>query len=161
MVRPSSLGPVLVPALPHGYLVRHFRSGDQRAYEHLFHLAFEDDDRFAEIRQETLPGGFLLIEDLSNGRLVSSCLAMRGEGRGQLGWLVTDPEHSRKGLATIVSALATNCLVETYATPFLGTEDFRIPAIAIYLRLGWQPDFYAPGMEERWRAIGDQLVKSP
>jgi len=37
----------------------------------------------------------------------------------------------------------TNRLVqEGFTRPFLRTEDFRIPAIAIYLQLGWLPDVY-------------------
>jgi mycothiol synthase len=73
---------------------------------------------------------------------------------GQLGWLVTDPAHARKGLGTIVSALATNrFIVEGYSRPYLGTEDPRLAAIAIYLKLGWRPYIYVEDMEARWRSI--------
>jgi len=110
--------------------------------------------------EQTLAGGFFVIEHLESRHLVSSCLAMRGGGRGQLGWLVTDPSHARKGLGTIVAASATNRLLsEGYAEPFLGTEDFRIVAIGIYLDLGWRPDLDWPDVKSRWSAIREQLVK--
>jgi hypothetical protein len=43
--------------------------------------------------------------------------------------------------------------MERYLRPFLGTEDLRTAAIAIYLKLGWRPYIYRSGMEARWRII--------
>jgi len=37
--------------------------------------------------------------------------------------------------------------------PFLGTEDFRLAAISIYLKLGWRPFLYREEMEARWREV--------
>jgi GNAT superfamily N-acetyltransferase len=160
MVRPLSSGVIDMPPLPGGYLLRQFRGDDERRYDDLFHLAFADEDRYPEILERTLPGGFFVVERLTSRELVASCLAMRGSrsarhpDAGQLGWLVTDPSHTRKGLGTIVSASVTNRLVaEGYPRPFLGTEDFRTPAIAIYLKLGWRPYIYRDDMESRWRSI--------
>jgi len=172
MVRPSSVGVVDVPPVPRGYVLRQFRGDDERQYDELFHLAFEDEGRFPEILERTLGGGFFVVEHLASHELVASCLAMRGSTSprhaeaGQLGWLVTDPSHARKGLGTIVSASVTNRLeAEGYPRPFLGTEDVRIPAIAIYLKLGWRPYIYCDEMESRWRSIfaclGREFESSP
>jgi mycothiol synthase len=71
-----------------------------------------------------------------------------------LGWLVTDPAHAVKGLGTIVSAAATNRHAAAgFSRPYLGTEDFRIAAIRIYLKLGWRPYVYRRDMEPRWSEI--------
>ncbi|MGB9120842.1 MAG: GNAT family N-acetyltransferase [Candidatus Angelobacter sp.] len=159
MVRPSSLGLAEVPLLPDGYALRQLRSGDEVPYDDLFHLAFADEGRFQETIEGTLPGGFFVVEHLASHELVASCVAMRGSSSprhkaGQLGWLVTDPSHTRKGLGTIITASVTNRLVaEGYQRPFLGTEDFRIAAISIYLDLGWRPHIYRDDMEPRWRSI--------
>ena len=159
MVRPSSLGLVEVPSLPNGYALRQLRSGDEGPYDDLFHLAFADEGRFQETIKRTLSGGFFVVEHIASHELVASCVAMRGSSSprhkaGQLGWLVTDPSHTRKGLGTIVSAAVTNRFVEEgYDRPFLGTEDFRIAAISIYLNLGWRPHIYRDDMEPRWRSI--------
>jgi GNAT superfamily N-acetyltransferase len=160
MVRPSLIGTLDVPPVPTGYVLRQLRDGEKRQYDALFHLAFEDEGRYPEILERTLDGGFFVVEHLASRELVASCLAMRGSSSprhleaGQLGWLVTDPSHMRKGLGTIVSACATNRLAaEGYARPFLGTEDLRLPAIAIYLKLGWHPYIYRREMESRWRSI--------
>lgn len=160
MVRPSSLDVVDVPPVAKGYVLRQLSSGDERPYLDLFHLAFADEDRFAETVGRALDGGFFVVEHQASQELVASCVALRGSSSprhveaGQLGWLVTDPSHTRKGLGTIVSASVTNRLVaEGNQHPFLGTEDFRIPAIAIYLMLGWRPYIYGDDMESRWRTI--------
>jgi mycothiol synthase len=35
----------------------------------------------------------------------------------------------------------------------LSTDDFRIPAIAIYLSLGFRPFLYDDDMQNRWKTI--------
>jgi mycothiol synthase len=159
MVRPSTAR-VDVPPVPEGYLLRQFRAGDETGYDDLFHLAFADEGRFPETLEQALQGGFFIVEHLASGELVASCVAWRGSTMprhpeaGQMGWLVTDPSHARKGLGTIVAASATNRLVaEGYQRPCLGTEDFRIAAISIYLKLGWRPYVYREDMIPRWRSI--------
>jgi mycothiol synthase len=159
MIRP--LGAlVLVPRVPDGYELRQFRPTDEDPYKDLFHLAFEDEGRLPETIQRALPDGFFIVEHQASGHLVSSCVALRGKSHprhpdaGQLGWLVTDPSHARRGLGTLVAAAVTHCLVaQGYSCPFLGTEDFRIAAISIYLKLGWRPFVYRDDMRDRWRLI--------
>ncbi|MGC2742935.1 MAG: GNAT family N-acetyltransferase [Candidatus Angelobacter sp.] len=163
MVRNSSLGFVDVSPVPDGYMLRQLRSEDEARYDELFHLAFADEGRFQETIERTLAGGFFVVEHVASHELVASCVAMRGSSsprhvQGQLGWLVTDPSHTRKGLGTTVSASVTNRLVaEGYPCPFLGTEDFRLAAISIYLNLGWRPLIYCDDMESRWRSIFAKL----
>jgi mycothiol synthase len=159
MVRPLT-EVVPIPPVPHGYELRQFRPDDERAYDDLFHLAFEDESRLTETLERTLSGDFFVVVDRASGHLVASCMALVGSGSprhadaGQLGWLVTDPAHTRKGLGTLVATCATNRLAaEGYRRPFLGTEDFRIAAISIYLKLGWRPFVYLDDMNERWRSI--------
>jgi mycothiol synthase len=40
-----------------------------------------------------------------------------------------------------------------YRRIYLLTDDFRLPAIRIYLALGYAPLFHTPGMQERWQAV--------
>ncbi len=163
MVRLST-APVSVPPVPDGYLFRQFRPGDEKEYDDLFHLAFADEGRFPQILEHVLEGGFFVIEDVASSELVSSCQAWRGSimprhpDAGHIGWLVTDPSHAGKRLGTIVAASATNRVAaEGYSRPCLGTEDFRLAAISIYLKLGWKPYLYCEEMESRWRSIFAQV----
>ncbi len=103
-------------------------------------------------------------EHLASHNLVASCVAFRGSSSprhpeaGQLSWLVTDPAHTCKGLGMIVAASVTNRLAANgFRRPYLGTEDFRIAAVSIYLTLGWRPFIYRDDMHARWRAIFARL----
>jgi mycothiol synthase len=163
LVRPSG-DRVAVPKPPPGYTLRRFLDGDEQAYNELFALAWPDTGTLAHTRRHALPEGFIVIEHHASRTLVASCVAFEPESPerhpydGSLGWLVTDPAHGGRGLGTAVAATVTNRLVdEGYVLPWLGTEDDRLVAIAIYLRLGWRPNLYAPSMGERWRAIFDRL----
>jgi mycothiol synthase len=154
------MGAARVPPTPDGYLVRQFQHGDEQQYDQLFHLAFADEGRFGEILDRSLNAGFFVVEHLESHQLVASCVAFRGGSSprhreaGQLGWLVTDPAHTGRGLGTIVSALVTNRLLqEGFSRPFLGTEDARLVAISIYLKLGWRPYIYGQCTERRWKSI--------
>jgi len=162
MVRPSRRH-APVPPSPLGYTVRPFRDGDEAAYADLFQLAWPDRGTLTHTRAHALPGGFLVLEHDATALLVASCVAFAPESPahpadGSLGWLVVDPAHGARGLGTILAATTTNTLVDqSYALPWLGTEDNRLVAIRIYLSLGWQPNLYADGMLERWKAIFARL----
>ena len=166
MVRPSTAR-VLVPPVPDGYLLRQFRAGDEEEWDSLFHLAFADEGVLPGVLEWTLPGGFFVIEHMTSGQLVATGAARRGStmprhpDAGQMGWLVADPSHAGKGLGTIVAACATNRLAaEGYPRPCLGTEDFRLAAISIYLKLGWRPYLYREEMEARWQHILARLGRT-
>ena len=155
---------VTVPALPHGYTLRVFEDRDAAAYQELFALAWPDTGALAATRKYALPGGFLVVEHDASRQLVSSCVAFAPESPerhpddGSLGWLVTDPAHAGRGLAAVVASITTNRLVEAgYRRPWLQTEDERIVALRLYLRLGWCPYLYAEGMEVRWRGVFDRI----
>jgi mycothiol synthase len=165
MVRPSTAR-VEVPPVPEGYLLRQFRAGDEGEFDTLFHLAFEDAGRFPQMLQHVLADGFFVVEveHLATGLLVASCQAWRGSlsprhpEAGTMGWLVCDPSHAGQHLGTTVAAASTNRLVaEGFARPYLGTEDFRLAAISIYLKLGWLPYIYREDMVPRWRSIFARL----
>ena len=112
---------------------------------------------------QAIHDGFYVIEHPASGHLVASCVALRGgwdggSDRGILGWLIADPSHARLRLGTIVAANVTNRLSkEGYSCPGLGTEDFRLAAIVIYLNLEWRPYLYLEDMERRWRVIFKRL----
>jgi mycothiol synthase len=61
-------------------------------------------------------------------------------------------------LGRAVSAAATRRLVEAgYESIRVGTQDHRLPAIKIYLTMGYVPYLYAADMKERWERICAQL----
>lgn len=158
MVREPA-GALAVGDAPEGYLVRQYESRDRDAYLELFHLAFEASDPLPDVLATRLDSGFFIIEHGDSGILAASCVAQvkpraRYPEGGELGWLVADPAHSGRGLGTLVAALVANRLAdEGYEQAYLLTEDFRLPALSIYLKLDWRPNLFQDDMEGRWRAI--------
>ena len=161
MVRPTT-SLVRVPDVPEGYVIRLYRPDDERAYKDLFNLGFTGD-HLKHTQASAIDDGFFVIEHQASGHLVASCVALRGvwdggHDRGMLGWLIADPSHARLRLGTIVAAMVTNRLSkEGCRDPGLDTEDFRLAAIGIYLKLGWRPYLYLEDMERRWRDVSRRM----
>ena len=152
--------------LPHGYLIRQLVEADVPAYIELLDKAGFSSwtpRRVRETHKNTLPRGAFVVVHEATGRLVATALAqqIRHEAHpcgGQLGWVAADPDHTGKGLGKAVSAAATSRLIEVgYEDIYLLTDDFRLPAIATYLKLGWEPVTQGPGMAERWSKVLREL----
>ena len=110
-----------------------------------------------------LPDGFFVIEHIQSGRLVATAMAHHQSlpehpCGGELGWVAGDPAHKGKGLGYAVCAAVVRRLLEIgYRNIFLRTDDPRLPAISVYLKLGFVPFLFAPDMEGRWRDICAKL----
>jgi mycothiol synthase len=83
-------------------------------------------------------------------------------GGGELGYLVVAPDHRRQGLGVALIATAVRRLLQGgYRHIFLGVQEWRLPAIRAYLRVGFQPFIHAPGLAERWRSVFAALGREP
>jgi GNAT superfamily N-acetyltransferase len=149
-----------VSATPDGYLLRQFRPGEDDAkYDTCYGLAFESREIIPWILTNQLENGFFVVEHLESGAVVASSIAQRRQpprwsDGGSLGWLVTDPEHAGKGLGRlVVTAVDQRLHAEGFKKAYLSTDDFRLPAISLYLKQGWMPRLHADGMEARWHNI--------
>jgi len=72
--------------------------------------------------------------------------------------VAADPEHRGKGLGLAVCAQATARFIQAgYRNIYLLTDDFRLPAIKTYLKLGYEPLLFCEGMAERWESVYRQL----
>ena len=80
-----------------------------------------------------------------------------GKGRNKTGcitWLCTHPKYRGLGLGVVVASAAVNCLLDLkYNKIFVNTDDERLPAIKIFLKLGFEPLMYKSKMQNRWRLI--------
>jgi mycothiol synthase len=149
-----------------GYNLRTFRPGEMEAYLELAHKARFDHftaESVAEYMTRVIPGGFFVVEHDETGDLVASAMAqhvpdeMHPEG-GVLGWVMGMPGHSGRGLGATVCAAATARLLRAgYERIYLKTDDWRLPALKTYFKLGWVPLLFEPDMEERWREVCAKL----
>ncbi len=141
-----SEGPASYP-LPPGYTLRTYRDGDVTAYVGLMRRAGWDrwDEAKAQGVLDTMhPGGLFFIVHDATGALVATTAAQNKPhafhpAGGEMGSVATDPEHRGKGLSYVTCASAIRRLLQAgHPTIYLRTDDFRLPAIHVYINLGWQ-----------------------
>jgi mycothiol synthase len=157
------------PVLAAGYVLRQFRDLDAESYLTMLRrsgLADFSSDRFEQLRRTRLPGGFFVVEHCASGAIAASAMASHAAteqhpNAGAVDWVASDPDHRGKQLGAVVTAAAIRRLKAAgYERIYLLTDDHRLPAIRVYLRLGFEPLMFAPGIEARWDAIFGQLAGS-
>ncbi len=159
-----------VPKVPDGYRLRCFEPDDEDTYVALMAEAgFRgwDSARVAGVTRRVIPGGFFVIEHVASRALVATTVATHNPTDlhpygGELGWVAASPGHSGKGLGLAVCAAVTALFLRRgYREIYLLTDDWRLPAIKTYLKLGYEPLMFAPDMEQRWADVRAQLSKGP
>ena len=150
------------PAVGDEYELRQYRSSDRDAYLHLMQRAgFRnwDETMLRSMLPTVLPGGFLVVEHTPTGRVVATAMATHNRSgdypaRGAVDWVAADPEHSGRGLGLAVTAACVKRLVHAgYTSIFLETDDDRLPALKIYLKLGFEPRLISAQHKERWEKV--------
>lgn len=149
-------------ATPPGFTLRTYQPGDEPAYYQLMHAVgwdFWDESKLGEWLPRILPEGwFFLVHDAS-GKLVATTMAVHSHTPdhlfgGEVGWVAVAPPFQGQHLSQIVVTAALRRLIEgKYRNIHLYSEDYRLPALKTYLRLGFVPYLYAPDMAARWQKI--------
>ncbi len=152
--------------LPDGYLLRNFQSEDKESYINLMKSAgFNEwnNDNFNSVIEKAIPNGLFFIEHIESSEIVGTAVGSNNPTKyfpngGELGWVAVNPSHCGKGLGRIVCAAVTKTFLELdYREIYLLTDDFRLPAIKIYLKLGYVPFYYLPDMKQRWSKVLKKL----
>lgn len=77
---------------------------------------------------------------------------------GDVGWLACDPGHRGRGLGySLTASVTARFLRAGYARIQLHTEYYRLPAVKIYLSLGYLPVIYSREMVSLWQEICEQI----
>ena len=134
--------------VPIGYTLRNYKPGDEEGWYDVMDLAGFTRWNYEMLEpwfSHILPDGWFLIEHRASGKIVATAMASHRPQDihpfgGELGWVAGDPEHKGNGLGMAVSAAVVRRLLQSgYKNIFLNTDDWRLPALSIYLRLGWIP----------------------
>ena len=164
-------------SVPKGYVLREYREGDVSTLaEALQAVGFRDCgvDRLLETLEDAdRRAGSALVEH--RGAIVAVTFASRtssdytnpvtgnpGEPRreGVLDYVATHPDHQGRGLGRATCTAVSRYLVEQGCeTVQLLTDDWRLPAIHLYLSMGFEPVMSRGDMPERWAAIMSDLEK--
>jgi len=152
--------------MPYGYSLRTWQDGDAEAYIRLMNSAgFETwgHERLAMVLKMCIPQGLFFAVHDKTGEIAGTAAALHNPIAlhplgGELGWVAVAPHHRGHNLGYAVCAAATRRLLDAgYSDIFLRTDDFRLAAIRVYLRLGYIPFLHGPDMAGRWQAVCEAL----
>jgi mycothiol synthase len=158
----DALPPLTLPA---GYALRCFRDGDEPAWERIIGESFQNPYVFNQLMRADpafRPGRVLLICRSDQPVATASAWHRPAKGThvGYLHMVGTLPGESGKGLGLWASlACLHHFVMEGRTAAMLQTDDFRIPAIKTYLKLGFAPQLVDENQRQRWRDIFTAIGK--
>jgi mycothiol synthase len=151
---------------PPGYLLRTYQPGDEAPFCRLMAMAgFEgwDEQLLRPWLGRVVPGGWFFVVEEKSGEMAVTAMTTHNASEehpfgGELGWVAGNPAHAGRGLGlTVCAAVTVRFLAAGYFNIYLKTDDWRLPALRTYLKLGYLPFLFQPDMEGRWKAVCSQL----
>lgn len=155
--------PPAVDGLPSGYQLRTFQVGNEQGWLELLNANGELGEWNLERIAGVLGGGLKKQFFVAAGAQLAACAGVHnalldGVEYWEIGWVASHPAHRGRGLGGQVTAAAVEYALTLPPRPIiLRTDDFRLPAIKVYLQLGFAPLFDHPSYPERWRLITTRL----
>ena len=154
--------------LPDGYVMRAYQNGDESSWAETLQTcgfkSWNDAEVRAYLEDAERRQGSRVVE--YNSRIVAATFASRTTGdtsntiapEGVLDFVVTHPDHRGKKLARATCTEVSKFFVYLgYKSVSLLTDDWRLPAIHVYLSLGFKPVMNRNDMPKRWATIYDKL----
>jgi mycothiol synthase len=154
--------------LPNGYRLRTYDRGDEPRFFQVMTLAGWpnwDEERLKPWLYRMLPQGWFMIVARETNQIVATAMATHDHTwqrpfSGEVGWVAGDPAHKGRGLGTAVVAAVTARFIQIgYPSIHLFTEHYRLPALTIYLRLGYVPLLHRPEMYDLWQTVCAELQR--
>lgn len=152
----------MMPAapVPDGFDLRPHRAGDEESWTDLIatggfgprweRARFDEYMKGAERRAGSRVAA-------RGGRIFAATFASveaGAEGVGRVDFVVARPEARGKGLGRAVCSAVVRYLVgRGYRSVVLYTDDWRLPAIGLYLSMGFEPRMNGADMPARWDAV--------
>ena len=152
----TELPPLL---LPDGFTVFHHTEGCgmEAVWEDIIESAFGTRFSFSFLLKagDYHPSHILYLSE--NGRPIATASAVEHQSYPGEGWfrMVGVRSDARgKGAGRKIALAALYALRDRgYTSALLSTDDYRIPAISLYLSLGFRPLFTHESHKERWEAV--------
>jgi mycothiol synthase len=159
---------LVAPESVPGYGVRTFRPGDEDAWIAILQtgeLGVWDRPRLDEMMRGAraeLPTDGIFFATCAGRPVGTACTLLHPGDEGpvaELGWVAVAPEHRGRALGLQVCRAVLAFIHRLgYGYAYLLTDDFRLPAISTYLRLGFEPEIADPSHPGRWAALQQALT---
>ena len=157
---------VAEPRVPGGYALRGYRPGDEKGWSELLLLCGFDEwgrdlttDEYLR-DPERREGSRVVVR---SEQIVAATFASRQDTpvrAGVLDYVVSHPDHRNQGLGRAVCADVVGFFAgRGYDSVTLLTDDWRLPAIKVYLWLGFEPQMTRDDMPGRWAAVMGKLAE--
>jgi mycothiol synthase len=162
MMRCTDLTNVAEPALPAGYSLRAYRPGDTRGWLDICNPAIGTTWTDADFGEKMLnapwfsPDRVFMVEH--GGEPVGTASAWQENAvQRKVGYthmVAIRPDHRGRGLGRALMRQVMRWFHEHgFRESILHTDDFRLPAIALYLSLGFEPLVRDDFHRRRWAAV--------
>lgn len=158
-----------MPIIGGGYDIRPFREGDEESLEQVLQCSFPEipwsvDKVYSDliIPKDVEEIYVATLDDIPVATASARFLPGMYPGSGYLHWVGVHPGHRGKGLGKWVTlAVMHHFKRADCRDTVLETDDFRVPAIKLYLSLGYLPECHHPSHQPRWATIMDGITKHP
>ena len=150
--------------LPDEFSLRGYKHGDEKSWISLLNCGdFDsqwDSERFQEYmtQDERLEGSRVILKDEIIVAATFASVQDSSKQVGRVDFVVSHPDFRGLGLGKVVLIEVLRCLGnKNYKTIMLYTDDWRIPALGMYLSLGFEPEITRHDMPGRWDKIKNTL----
>jgi mycothiol synthase len=160
MIDFSNLPPVDTPP---PYQLRTYRPGDEQPWADIMNSTGQMGSWTADKVSEHMTTSPRFIPEgmffaIFNGDPISTACAFLDDPANhdviQLHMVATKPEHQGKGLAKVCSlAVVHFCAHLGFTEVYLRTDDYRLPALKMYLKMGFDPSYVEGAGEDRWAEV--------
>lgn len=148
--------------LPSGYEIRTYQPGDEAAWAEIMNSGIgtnwtaEGCSEALTSKPQFLPDGLFFATH--EGKPVGSACAWRSSPdewkEGYLHMVCVLPEHRGKNLGYLLTLAVLHYFKDHgFQSCVLDTDDWRIPGIRSYLRLGFEPVYLDESHKERWQKV--------
>ncbi|MBN2043648.1 MAG: GNAT family N-acetyltransferase [Anaerolineales bacterium] len=153
-------------ALPQGYTLRTYRPGDEAGFYDLMDSVGWtgwNPEKLQPWLFRILPEGWFFAIHERDGEIIGTCMATHDPTwevpfSGEVGWTAVYPDHQGKGIGkAVVGAVVKRFLDAGYAQIHLYTEIWRLAALKVYLRIGFEPYLIQQESIQQWEKVCVQL----
>lgn len=150
--------------IPDGFSIHTHTDDLVPVWEHIVEEAFKNHFSFEQYMKDPdfyNPEHIFYIK--YKGEFIATATATeraKYPGLGLFHMIATLPSAKGLGAGRLACMAALHSLAKQgYKTAVLSTDDFRLPAICLYLSLGFKPWYRHESHEERWNKILESLKK--